>query len=215
MICSGVLALTISEQYQASNEAVQKEQSRWLAYSGWNLALEQLQLSCNLEDIQMEKKPGEIHATMIPHDSISSAVAIESIGTAGVYHRTVSGIVQYFDFPFADAAEWTIQEELQQQTEKMILLLPQETFLLQNDYKYSLGVTSVNGRSIQVAVEDEISVDDLYICGDLNVTGKLTANQIYVSGEIIGIENISCDRIYSAYRDTDLYQIRVLERNVG
>ena len=209
------MALTISEQYQASNEAVQKEQSRWLAYSGWNLALEQLQLSCTLEDIQMEKKPGEIHATMIPHDSILSAVAIESIGTAGVYHRTVSGIVQYFDFPFADAAEWTIQEELQQQTEKMILLLPQETFLLQNDCKYSLGITSVNGRSIQVAVKDEISVDDLYICGDLNVTGQLTANHIYVSGEIIGIENISCDRIYSAYRDTDLYQIRVLERNVG
>ena len=96
LLCSSVLVLNLSNQFQASSEMVQKEQSRLLSYSGWNLALEQLQLYGTAESIQRTPSGGELVVEFQKSSIAPSAWEIVSTGTSGVYSRKTSGIVQCF-----------------------------------------------------------------------------------------------------------------------
>ena len=106
LLCSSVLVLNLSNQFQASSEMVQKEQSRLLAYSGWNLALEQLQLYGTAESIQRTLLDGELVVEFQKSSIAPSAWEIVSTGTSGVYSRNTSGIVQCFYLPFAHTETW-------------------------------------------------------------------------------------------------------------
>ena len=213
LLCGSVLALNLSHQIQAGNEAVDKEQSRLLARSGWNMALEQLQLSGNTDAIQHTAGNGTIMVELQESPASIATWEIVSTGECGAYSRTASGIVQCFFFPFARTVSWPVLEFLQEQTEAGILLVEDTMYRLPSDCVYSLGIASANQRSIIVEVTDEITAETLYIHGDLYVSGALTAEQLHVSGEISGSENIQCDVVYSGYSNDMLYQIRVLERN--
>ena len=70
------------------------------------------------------------------------------------------------------------------------------------------------GMPIQIQLL-QIVTKELYIHGDLYVSGILTADVLYVSGEIYGTEQIQCDDIYSGYANAIPYQTRVLERTAA
>ena len=210
LLCGSVLALNLSHQLQASNEAVEKEQSRLLARSGWNLALEQLQLFGASNDIMRTIDDGTLQVKLEASNSAPAAWEIVSTGSYGDYGRTASGIVQCFSLPFIHTADWPVLESLQEQTEAGILIAEDDVYHLQADCMYPLGIASTNSEQIEVEVTDEIIVNNLYIYGDLYVSGVLTADKLYVSGEIYGIEQIRCDAVYGGYASNMPYQIRVL-----
>lgn len=214
LLCGAVLTADLSEQFAASNDAIQKEQSRLLAKSGWNLVLEQLQLYGSVEPIQRIVSVGTLDATIVENSDKLAAWDVESLGTAGAYCRTVSGTVQCFPFPFLDTKTWTVVsvQQIADLTEASIVLLDEAYYQLTCDSAYSLGFTSVRGNTTQIEIVGDITLSELYVYGDLYVTGTLVAEQIYVTGEIIGEENIQCDKVHSGYVDDLPYQIRVLAR---
>ncbi len=214
LLCGSVLTVNLSEQFAASNEAVQKEQSRMLARSGWNLALEQLQLYGLTDAIQSVVSSGEIAVFMEPSSTAIAAWNIEAEGTSGVYHRKASGTVQCFPFPFAGTEAWAVIDTLAQQEDAGILLLNERDYQLSEHCSYPLGITSVNHTPMLVAVNDTITVSELYIYGDLIVNEALTADAIYVTGTITGADLIQCDTQVSGYSGAIPYQIRVLERTI-
>ncbi len=217
LLCSSVLVLTLSDRYASGNEAVEKEQSRLLAYSGWNMALEQLQLYGKIDAIAEAPMIGTVDVKMTAVSSKQATVSVEALGTVGDYKRTVTGTVQYFPFPFADTAAWGVIDTIAEHDEAAILLVDDSQYELQDSCTQPLGITSAEDTAISVAVIDEITVDDLYICGNLIVgeDASLQAETIYVSGEIFGTEQIVCEAIYSHYTDTVPYQVRVQDRTAG
>jgi len=58
LLWGSVLLQTLTSQYEADNGVVYSEQSRLLAYSGWNLALQQLDTDGSLEPLQIENGAG-------------------------------------------------------------------------------------------------------------------------------------------------------------
>ena len=58
LLWGSALLLTVSDQYAASDDMVKHEQSRLLAGSGWNLALNQLEENGSMEAIQLETSAG-------------------------------------------------------------------------------------------------------------------------------------------------------------
>lgn len=215
LLCTSVLMLNLSDRYAASNEAVEKEQSWLLARSGWNLALEQMQLEGCIDAIQLVQPTGTIDVSITESSTASASWQVEAKGSAGVYQRTASGIVQCFPFPFAGTGQWSVIAQDAAITEASILLAEDTYYTLQGNYSSSLGITSADA-AVSVEVVEDVSAVDLYIYGDLSVAedAVLTAEYIYVSGEIYGAEQISCAGMYSHYTDALPYQIRVLERSV-
>ena len=211
-MCSSVLVLNLSHQIQASNESVEKVQSRLLANSGWNLALEQMQLYGAADDIVRIQEYGSLSAQIHESESITSAWEIVSVGSAGAYERTASGIVQCFALPFAQTMDWPVLDSIASQAQEGILIVDESAYYLNVDCAYPLGITSANCMPLLVEVTDEIIAQQLYIYGDLHVSGTLTADELYVSGEIYGTEQIKCDNIYSGCANDIPYQTRVLER---
>ena len=211
-MCSSVLVLNLSHQIQASNESVEKVQSRLLANSGWNLALEQMQLYGATDDIVRIQEYGSLSAQIHESESITSAWEIVSVGSAGAYERTASGIVQCFALPFAQTTDWPVLDSIASQAHEGILIVDESEYYLNVDCAYPLGITSANRIPLLVEVTDEIIAHQLYIYGDLHVSGTLTADELYVSGEIYGTEQIKCDNIYSGCANDIPYQMRVLER---
>jgi len=208
--------LNLSDRYASSNGAVQKEQSRFLAYSGWNLALEQLQLYGAADEIVCSPSCGEITVTIEPDDAVSAVWNINAEGKAGLYRRSASGTVQCFLFPFDETKTWQVSTAVNNE-KPSILLLDTSRYLLGADCSAPLGITSTDGSTVCVEIADTISAETLYIYGDLIVheEAALMADEIYVSGNISGAEQIQCNRLYSGYTDGLPYQIRVLERTVG
>lgn len=213
LLCGSVLALNLSQQFQSGSEAVQEEQSCLLARSGWNLALEQMQLSGSTDMIQFTTDSGTVSVEFTESANAIAAWEIEATGTAGEYNRTVSGIVQCIAFPFAHTADWPVLESIHEQTEASILLVADSVYTLQSDCTYPLGIASDDDIPIVVEVTEEMDANALYIHGDLHVSGLLTADCIYITGEIDGMDFIQCDDIYIGADLDTLYQIRVLERN--
>lgn len=212
LLCGSVLAFNLSDQFAASNEAVQKEQSRLLAYSGWNLALEQLQLYGQTDCVERAVDSGTVSVSFCESSTALSAWEIVSTGEAGVYHKTVSGIVQCFLFPFAETADWPVAASLQELTSAGILLVEDSEYRLDADCSYPIGIAAASGRSIAVSVQDEITVDVLYVSGDLFVSEPLHAEKLYVTGEIYEEDLIDCAHICSGWEEPIPYQIRVLQR---
>lgn len=215
LLCGSVLAVNLSEQFAASNEAVQKEQSRLLARSGWNMALEQLQLYGVPENIQSAQSSGDIAVSIEQSDKAPAAWSIDAEGTSGVYHRNASGVVQCFPFPFADMQDWAVIALSDVQTKTGILLLEDEIYQLSADCNHPLGITSIHQQPVTVKVEDSVNITELYIYGDLLVSGALSADAIYVTGTIIGSDFIQCNELVSGYAGAIPYQIRVLERSIS
>ena len=212
LLCSSVLVLNLSHQIQASNQSVEKVQSRLLANSGWNLALEQMQLYGITDDIVRIEEHGSLLAQIHESGSITAAWEIVSTGSAGAYERTASGVVQCFALPFAQTIDWPVVDSIALQAQESILLVEDSAYHLDADCAYPLGITSANRIPLVVEVTDEIIVQQLYIYGDLYVSGTLTADALYVSGEIYGTEQIKCDHVYSGCANDIPYQTRVLER---
>ena len=214
LLCGSVLAMNLSEQFAASNEAVQKAQSRLLANSGWNLAIEQLQLYGKPDEIQSTQISGDIAVEIEPSDTAPAAWNINAEGVSGMYHRNATGIVQCFLFPFTNTGNWSILETLDEAYEAGILLANGSNYLLSTDFHYPLGIASEDGMPVTVTVEDAITVSELYISGDLLVNGELKADSVYVTGTVTGREKIQCNELISNYQADIPYQVRVLERNI-
>lgn len=213
LLCCGALAVDLSEQFAASNGAIQKEQSRLLAKSGWNFALEALQLNGMTDTIQRTVSNGELSVTVAEHHAELATWDIVALGKAGEYHRTVSGCIQCFPFPFSATESWNVVQGLGSVATASIVLLDCDSYQLQS-WAYPLGITSVQCEPVVIEVLEEVTVPELYIYGDLYVYDTLMADRIYVTGAIHGEEFIQCENLYSGYTDTFPYQIRVLERTV-
>jgi hypothetical protein len=215
LLCSSVLVLNLSHQIQASSESVEKEQSRLLANSGWNLALEQLQLYGITDDIVRMQEHGVLSAQMRESENRTAAWEIVSTGSVGTYERTATGVVQCFALPFSQTTDWPVLDSIALQAQEGILLVEDSAYRLDTNCAYPLGITSANRMPLVVEVTDEIVAQQLYIYGDLYVSGTLMADALYVSGEIHGAEQIQCDNVYSGYANDIPYQTRVLERTAA
>ena len=213
-MCGSVLIADLTDQYAASNEAVQREQSRLLAYSGWNVALAELQQSGGGSPLQEETSAGMFTVDMEQHGTKPAVWEVQAIGASGIYKRMVSGLVQCISFPFSGTETWNVREPGDVSLGASILLLEDTTYCLQESYGAPLGITSAQQLPVTVEVADDITVDTLCIFGDLYVSGSLTASALYVTGDIAGTGQIDCGAQYSGYESGPLYQIRVLERTV-
>ncbi len=215
LLCCSVLGVTLSEQFIASKEAVQKEQSRMLARSGWNLALEQLQMYGTANEIQSVQPSGEIAVSITCSDTDSATWNIIAEGSSGAYRRMASGFVQCFSLPFSDTRNWPVINTLESQDDAGILLLADSVCQLSENCDYPLGITSVYAIPVTVEVHEKIKASTLYIYGDLLVSGSLSADSVYITGTVTGAENIQCEHLVSAYVDEEIpYQIRVLKRSI-
>lgn len=214
LLCGSVLAANLSEQLAVSQEAVQKEQSRLLARSGWNLALEQMQLYGTVDPVSLERSTGEIVISAEVYDVQTAMWNVTAQGRAGVYNRTASGVVQCFPFPFAHTTGWDVITDVQDQNGADILLVDDSMYQLCTDCAYPLGITSARQEPVTVEIADTRTVSELYIYGNLHVSGALTAEKIYVTGTISGAEQIQCDVQREGCIDEMLYQIRVQERTI-
>lgn len=213
LLCGSVLAVNLSDQLEVSGKAVQKEQSRLLAQSGWNFVLEQLQLAGPVNALYRTTDSGEFEVTMKKSNATLAGWDITARGTSGVYDRTVTGMVQCFPFPFSNTTQWPVVTVLNESDSASILLVEDTTYQLCAETVHQLGITSANDLPVTVTVSDEVSVDRLYVYGDLHVSGALVADCIYVTGTIQGADLIDCAAVYHGYTSEIPYQIRVLERN--
>lgn len=108
-VWSSLLLLSLSDQYAASNDLVQQEQSRLLTRSGWNLALAQLEQNGSLDSVQMELPTGTTKATMECDESGLVHLQVESI--AAGYHTAAQGVIQLEEcLPEESETEPTVED---------------------------------------------------------------------------------------------------------
>lgn len=77
MLWSSLFLLALSDQQAASNTCIRQEQSRLLAYSGWNLALQQLENGGGLEPILLENPAGQLQVQL---EQLSSWAGGSAVG---------------------------------------------------------------------------------------------------------------------------------------
>lgn len=216
LLCTSILALCLSDGLAASRQTVQKEQSRQLAYSGWNLAIAQLEQFGTADALHHTPPYGAMEITMTESSAYPAAWEITALGRVGNVHRCASGTVQCIAFPFADTHTWEIVSDAFSADTPAILLSQSAQYHLAESHGDALGITALDGSPLCVTVTDAITTEALYIYGDLVVAedAALIADAIYVSGSILGAEQIQCMQMYSDYTDAPTYQTRVLERSV-
>ena len=76
LLWGSVLLLTLSDGYAASNELVAREQSRLLACSGWNMALQQLEITGQRTALQLEEPAGSLQVSL--QDGTENLIVIKA-----------------------------------------------------------------------------------------------------------------------------------------
>ena len=209
MLWSSLFLLALSDQQAASNTCIRQEQSRLLAYSGWNLALQQLENSGGLEPILLENPAGQLQVQL---EQLSSGlVAVQSEAISGESRNLVQGTVRLFSLPWNEIDTWPMVTEWPQM-DNALLLTDQQQIQLDYTAEQSLAISQMDGLPLLVCVEQPVTLKKLYVHGDLEVNSPLKADEIYVSGQISGLEQIACPQTEAHYATEPGYRIQVETR---
>lgn len=211
MLWGSLLLLTLSDGYAASEELVRQEQSRLLAWSGWNMALQQLETSGSLESICINQEAGRAQVQL--QETAENQISIQSEAYAGSVKKKVSGCVQLLEFPWSQVADWQIAESVETVQQPSIIVAKEDTFALDISCSYPLAI-SAGKETLQVTVPQPVTLDICYIHGDLLVEAPMVANAVCVSGHIIGAEQIESEQIMEENQGIAGYRVLVTEREV-
>ncbi len=210
LLWGSILLLALSDQYEASNELVQREQSRLLAYSGWNLALNQLKQEGKAESMMLQQEIGTTEVSVAYKDT--NLITIQSSALAGDYPKQVQGTVRLLELPWREISDWVLVESLQNVQQPSIFCSDANLVVLTESFTQPLVISSLDNQPVIVIVSDPISCDTLYVQGNLEVEAALQAEAIYVSGSITGTAFIDCQLIEQQYMTEPTYQLQVVER---
>lgn len=212
MLWGSLLLLALSDQYDASNDVLKQEQSRLLAYSGWNLALQQLETNGELLSVMQEQSTGTIEVSL--QEYRPGIVSVEAKGTAGGYKQIVDGEVQLQASVWSQVLDWPVMQNEQEMQAPGRILSAQRQYQLAENCMQPIAIGALNREPVEVEITKPISVMDLYVDGDLVVHAPFKATTLYISGQITGLEYIDCQEIISAETSPLYYHIDVLERNL-
>ena len=207
-----VLLLTLSDEYAASNELVAREQSRLLASSGWNMALQQLETNGQQTALQLEEPAGSLQVSL--QNSTQNLIEIQAEAVSQGYRGVVTGTVRLFMLPWQELAIWPIVMTLQDLQEASLFLTDETVYTLSHNCGYPLAVGQKDGLPLTVRVTEPVTVDGLYIHGNLLVEAPLQAEAVYVSGQISGAEQIVSEQIVEQSATVPSYRIQVVERKL-
>lgn len=210
LLWSSVLLLTLSDQYAASNELVRKEQSRLLAYSGWNLAIHQLCNGGTTEPMCLSQPVGTAEVQMTRTDG--NLIQISSSAMAGGYPKKVQGTVRLLEIPWNETADWALTEVLSDLQQPSIFLTDASAVILADSIQQPLAITSSCDQPVLVTVTEDITCSILYVHGDLELQAPLQAEAVYVSGQIQGQTMLESPIVEQQYTTETDYRIQVLER---
>lgn len=209
LLWGALFLLTLSDRYAAEHELLFREQSRLLAYSGWNLALQQLETEGDLQEIVLERPEGTARTTL--QSVAENRVAVQATAEAGDCRSVVQGTVQLMRLPWAEVCRWTIADGPLSQ-EPGLLLATDGCYTLRESCAQPLAICAADGAPVEVCVDAPLSVDVLYVDGNLTLEAPLAANVIYLSGELRGAEQLLNPSAVRAYAGESGYRIEVLER---
>lgn len=212
MLWGSLVILGLSDQYDASNDVIGEEQSRLLAYSGWNLALAQLETEGNLVPIVQEESAGTLQVALAEDDS--GIVSIVAKGVAGDNKNNVNGKVRLQASVWPEVLEWPVVQNLQEIQEPSRILINKKQYQLTENCTQPIAIGAINREPVHVEITKPLSMEALYIDGDLYVYAPLQVVTLCVSGQITGLENIDCEQIVSANEPSLHYRVEVLERNI-
>lgn len=212
LLWGSVLLLTLSDQYAASNGTVRQEQSRLLAYSGWNLALYQLETSGSTEPVLLEKTAGTAEVQMQYADG--NLITVRSEAEADGYRNCVQGTVRLLQLPWDGLSGWPLTDTMQDLQEASVFISDNEQVTLADSLCQPVAISSQDNQPVTVHVADTISCSTLYVHGDLVVEAPLQAEAVFVSGQIDGLEQISSETVLQQYITAPDYRLQVVERIV-
>lgn len=212
LLWGSIQLLSLSDQYAASSDLIRQEQSRLLAQSGWNLALQQLETEGSVESILLEPKAGTVQVEMTTLES--NRIQIRSDAESGGYSNHIQGIVRILTVPWLETRQWQVAENGETLSMESWLYTEEDTIVLPNLVQQSLAIGAQCGQPIQVIVREPVSCKKLYVDGDLRVEAALKAESICVSGSIVGAEQIACERIREGYTEEPGYRLLLEERNL-
>lgn len=212
LLWGSVLLLTLSDQYAASNGTVRQEQSRLLAYSGWNLALYQLETSGSTEPVLLEKTAGTAEVQMQYADG--NVITVRSEAEADGYRNCVQGTVRLLQLPWDGLSGWLLTDTMQDLQEASVFISDNKQVTLADSLCQPVAISSQDNQPVTVHVADTISCSTLYVHGDLVVEAPLQAEAVFVSGQIDGLEQISSETVLQQYITAPDYRLQVVERIV-
>lgn len=210
MLWSNILLLSLSDQYAASNDMVRREQSRLLAQSGWNLALQQLETAGSTADISVENAAGTLQVQMDVTES--NLIQIQAQAEAGGYPDCVEGSVRLLRVPWREISQWPTVDSLESLQEASFFCSETQAIALSQSLQQSLAIGSLTNQPMQVTVTEPISCAILYVDGDLTVEAPLEAEAIYTSGQINGLDQIACAQVFQQYTTEPDYRLQVINR---
>lgn len=212
LLWGSVLVLTLSDAYAASNGLVAQEQSRLLAYSGWNLALQQLDTNGGKEPLQLEQPAGTVQVSL--QDGEQGLVHIQAEAVSQGWRNRVTGAVRVWTLPWQEVDAWPVVANLEGLQEASLLLTGDTTYQLNTNCQVPLAVSQKAGLPLTVQVTEPLTAEILYIHGDLLVEAPLEAEAVYVSGQIHGAEQINSAQVAEQYVTAPSYRIQVIERKL-
>ena len=212
LLWGSVLLLTLSDAYAASNELVAREQSRLLARSGWNMALQQLETTGQRTALQLEEPAGSLQVSL--QDWTENLIVIKAEAVSQGYRGTVTGTVRLLELPWQELDSWPIVVAWQDLQQASLLLTDETIYTLSHDCSYPLAISQKAGLPLTVRVTEPLTAEILYIHGDLLVEAPLQAEAVYVSGQISGAEQIVSARLVEQSATAPSYRIQVIERTL-
>ena len=210
MLWSNIMLLSLSDQYAASSDMVRREQSRLLAQSGWNLALQQLETDGSTADIMVDNAAGTVQVQMDVIDS--NLIQIQAQAEAGGYPDSVEGSVRLLAVPWQEISQWPIVDSLDSLQEASFFCSETQAIALSQSMQQPLAIGSLTNQPVHVTVTEPISCAVLYVDGDLTVEASLEAEVVYTSGQIIGLDQIACAQVFQQYTTESDYRLQVINR---
>lgn len=212
LLWGSVLVLTLSDAYAASDGLVAREQSRLLAYSGWNLALQQLDADGGKDPLQLAQPAGTVQVSL--QDGEQGLVYIEAEAVSHGWRSRVTGAVRVWTLPWQAVDAWPVIADLEELQEAGLLLTGERIYRLDTHCQAPLAISQREGLPLTVQVTAPLTADILYIHGDLLVEAPLCAEAVYVSGQIYGAAQIDSAHLAERYATVPSYRIQVVERRL-
>lgn len=209
LLWGSVLMLTLSDTHAAGTRQVAQVQSRLLARSGWNLALQQLQTGTVPGSFTLQRGDGTIAVTM--KDS-ASGVQVQATGSVRQQERVVSGTVQRRQIPWREVCSWAVVQNPDERDEAAICFCREATYELHNTAEYPLALAGEGALS--VAVTEPVRLQALYIDGDLNLQAPLDVETLCVTGTVSGEEYLTCGECMDGFGTEPGYVLQVRNRNI-
>ncbi len=212
LLWGAMFLLALSDRYAMEHETVFREQSRLLAYSGWNMALQQMKTSGSLADVLLDTAAGTARAELEEQAPGRVAVAVQS--QAGNCRHALEGTVRLLELPWEEVCAWQITEQPSDLLQPGLLLVSGTAYTLSDAPAQPLAISSDTGEPVAVRIDAPLVLDALYVHGDLLLEAPVQADVIYVSGALSGeewLDNPDCVQIYAGRAG---FRLDVLEREL-